>query len=280
MSTTCISASWHGTCAYSLRKIFGLEPGRIYTALEDILTAKYFDEYTPEYSLNRIHYATEFIKSHSNTCKSIVDIGCGTGNVLSYIAERVRLQEICGIDIAPSYLEKVKKTVHADVHLGSILDTHFVDGLNKSFDFVLLVAVLHHLVGNTRGQSKKKADLAIRNSLKLTAPEGYLIILEPVFYPARAMSELFYVKRILSKLTSKRIQLFDKWNNIGNPVVSYYTNEDLYEMVNQVSSGKLVSEKIVERELHPLIRLSGVSRKMETTLIVQKICEEAFALTV
>jgi SAM-dependent methyltransferase len=238
--------------------------------LEDILTAKYFNECTPEYSLHRIDYAAKFIRSRTDTCKSLVDIGCGTGNVLTYISQQAHLQEICGIDIAPSYLQRVKNLHRADVHLGSILDEDFVDRLQKKFDFVLVVAVLHHLVGNTRGQPKKKAELAIKNSLKLTNDNGYLIIVEPVFYPSRAMAELFYIKRILSKITSKRIQLFDKWNNIGNPVVSYYTNEDLHKMVKQFVSCKIVGEEVLEKKLHPLIRLAGVSRKTETTLIVQK----------
>jgi SAM-dependent methyltransferase len=243
--------------------------------LEDILTTTYFDEHTPEYSLNRIHYAAEFIKSHSSEGGTLVDVGCGTGNVLSYITKQANLREICGIDVAPSYLEQVQRTLHADVHLGSILDESFINNLHKNFDFVLLVAVLHHLVGNTRSQSRHKAELAIKNSLKLTSNNGYLIIHEPVFYPSRAMTELFYIKRFLSRLTSRRIQLFDKWNNIGNPVVSYYTNEDLHKMVKQFNMCRVADEEIVERKLHPLIRLAGVSRKTETTLIIQKQTHES-----
>ncbi len=238
--------------------------------MEDILTAKYFDRCTPEYSLRRIHYATEFISARSDACKSLVDVGCGSGNILAYISKRVHLNEICGIDVAPAYLQKVERHVHADALLGSILDTSFIESMQKKYDFVLLVAVLHHLVGGTRGRSRRKAELAIENSLKLTAPKGYLIILEPVFYPSLAMVELFYVKRIVSKLTSKRVQLFDKWNNIGNPVVSYYTNEDLRKMLNKFDNCKIVGEEVVDRKLHPLIRLSGVTRRTETTLIVQK----------
>ena len=57
-----------------------------------------------------------------------------------------------------------------------------------------------------------------------------MVVLEPVFYPPWTMDLVFYTKKAAATVTSRRFEILDQWNNLGAPVVSYYTNEDLREM--------------------------------------------------
>jgi len=45
--------------------------------------------------------------------------------------------------------------------------------------------------------------------------------------PRPTMTAVFHLKRLLSRVTKRRIELFGKWNNIGEPIVSYYSTADL-----------------------------------------------------
>jgi SAM-dependent methyltransferase len=238
---------------------------------QDEQTVEYFDQHTPEYSLGRFRYGIEFIKSHAGAEKTLVDVGCGSGNILEYVRSETPVQNVCGIDVAPNYVVTTREKIgHA--FLGSILDTDFVESLPE-FDFVLLGAVLHHLVGNTRKQSKRNAETAIENALILTKPGGYLIIVEPTFYPSFAMDVLFYVKRLVTKLTPGRVQILGKWNNVGAPVVSYCTSEEFCRMVEHAGVCKIVGQEIKEMKIGLLMRAAGITRRTSTTIVVQRIGE-------
>ena len=235
-------------------------------------TVEYFDQYVPEYSLERFNFCLEFIKSHANADSKLIDIGCGTGNILCYVRDQTPVRNLCGIDVTTNYVEKTKERV-GNALLGSILDTDFIKNITERFDFVLLGAVLHHLVGNTRKQSRHYAEIAIENSLRLIKKSGYLIIVEPVFYPSFVMDLLFYIKRFVIKFTSGRIQIFGKYNNIGAPLVSYYTNEDLLKMIERPGLCKIVEYNVNEELLSLIFRAAGITRRTETTIVVQKINE-------
>jgi hypothetical protein len=84
------------------------------------------------------------------------------------------------------------------------------------------------------------------------------------------MDCVFYIKKYISMFTSRRIGVFGKWNNIGAPVVSYYNNEELLEMVPQSNYTSIIDQHIDENRVGLLFRLAFISKRANTTIIIQK----------
>ena len=235
----------------------------------DAGTEAYFDTRTPEYDAARFAPATEWIGRLATGDSTLVDVGCGSGNVLAYLREATGLQRLAGLDVSPRYLEQARERVGCETHQGSILDPGVVATLGGRFDFAVLGAVLHHLVGRTRRASRERARLALGNALSLVRPGGHLLVLEPVFYPPWMMDVVFYVKTLAVTLTSRRLELFDQWNNLGLPVVSYYTNEELHRMVTDDPRAELLELRSVPAYRSSLQRAAGIRRE-DTTLVVRR----------
>jgi SAM-dependent methyltransferase len=235
---------------------------------EDAVTAAYFDENIPEYGAARHEFAAEFIREHAGPGASLVDLGCGVGDTLAYVKEATGIEDVAGLDVSPRCLEQTRERVGCETFQGSIYDPAFAATIERRFDFGVLAAVLHHLIGRTRKESRRYAELALRNSVELLKPGGHLIVLEPVFEPRRVLDGLFYVKKGMSKVSSKRIGVGGYWNNIGVPVVSYYTNEQLAQMVSSTPGLTIVARDIDPESLGTVV--DKIVRKTNTTLIARK----------
>ena len=236
----------------------------------DAKTEAYFDARIPEYEATRFAPAAEWIRRLAAEGSSLVDVGCGSGNVLAYLREATGVRSLAGLDVSPRYLEQARERVGCETHEGSILDPDVVGRLGGRFDFAVLGAVLHHLVGRTRRASRARARLALVHSLSLVRPGGHVLVLEPAFYPSWMMDVVFYVKTLAVKLTSRRLELFDQWNNLGAPVVSYYTNEELRRMVAEDPRGEVLDRRSVPAYLSSLQRAAFIRRREDTTLVVRR----------
>ncbi|NQT21736.1 MAG: methyltransferase [Planctomycetes bacterium] len=238
--------------------------------MEDQQTVDYFDKYTPEYSVERLEFAIDVIKKHGRENSSLIDIGCGVGNLLAFVKQQTHLTDLCGIDVSRACLQKTREAVGCETFLGSITDGSFVESIPKKFDFVLLMAVLHHLVGRTRKESKARAAYAVKNALELLEAGGRLMLIEPVYYPTIVMDFLFYVKKLVTKMTAKRIEIFGFRNNIGAPVVSYYANEALVDMIERNENCEIETMHFDKEKVTPVQRMGLITRRMDTTIIVRK----------
>jgi SAM-dependent methyltransferase len=239
--------------------------------VKDAATEAYFDSWTPEYDASsRFSPAVEWIRRLAGEGSTLVDIGCGTGNVLAYLRAETGLTRLAGIDVSPRYLEQARERVGCETHQGSILDDGLVASLAGRFDFAVLGAVLHHLVGRTRRASRERARRALVHAVSLVRPGGHLILHEPVFYPPWTMDLVFYVKRVASALTSRRLELFHYLNNLGAPVVSYYTNEDLRRIVEEDPRAEILDLRSVPALLTPLQRAVFIRRREDTTVVVRR----------
>jgi len=237
----------------------------------DAGTEAYFDSRTPEYdAASRFAYAAEWIRRVASADSSLVDVGCGSGNVLAYLRDETGLRRLAGIDVSPRYLDQACARVSCDTHQGSILDADLVARLAGCFDVAVLGAVLHHLVGPTRRASRERAQLAVGHAVSLVRPGGHVIVHEPVFYPPWTMDVVFYAKRVASALTSRRLELFDRWNNLGAPVVSYYTNEDLRRMIGADARAEILDVRSVPAYLSSLQRAAFIRRREDTTVVVRR----------
>ena len=240
------------------------------SGIEDTDTVAYFDNHVPEYSVGRLAHPAAFISENGGASASVVDIGCGAGNTLAYMGDATGATELCGIDVSANLLERTHEEVPGcETHLGSILDTELLDAIGRErFDFAVIAAVLHHLIGRTRRESHRRAELAVTNALELLKPGGHLIVVDEGFSPPRAVDAVFYVKKAVTRLTSRRVGILGEWNNIGPPVVSYYTNEQLVEMVQARGAAELVNQ--VREPAHLGRGVNILLSKTDITLISRK----------
>ena len=199
------------------RESFTLE-----TEPKDPQTVAYFDEHVPEYSVQRLQHAADWISEHKRSDSSIVDVGCGAGNTLAFLQESTGIESVVGIEVSENCLKQTHEQVGCTTYHGSILDSQFVRTIEPKFDFAIVAAVLHHLIGRSRRDCRRYASQAITNAVALLRPGGHVVVLEPVFRPPIVMDAVFYGKKLVTSFTTARIPLFGYWNNIGAPVVSYY----------------------------------------------------------
>jgi hypothetical protein len=129
--------------------------------------------------------------------------------------------------------------------------------------------VLHHLIGRSKRESQLLACQAVEHALDLLRPGGRLIVVDEAFAPAPFVNALFWVKKGMTRLTSRRVGLFGYWNNIGPPVVSYYSLSQLEAMT--AANGRA---EVVQRKIEPE-RLSAPAgwllRKQNVILVAQKL---------
>jgi SAM-dependent methyltransferase len=232
----------------------------------DPKTVRYFDEHAPEYSVGRLEFATRAIRERASEGQSLIDLGCGAGNTLAHVVAETPVSDVMGVDVSETLLARCRELVGCPTRMGSIVDPALPELIGRRFDFAVVAAVLHHLIGPTRARSRAHARAAIANAIALLEPGGHLIVVEPVFAPRLAMDALFYVKQAVSSVTTRRVFLGDHyWSNFGAPVVSYYGNEELEAMV-EGEGARIVARDIVP---DPMGRLNLVLSKTNTTLVAQ-----------
>jgi SAM-dependent methyltransferase len=233
-------------------------------------TVDYFDQHLIDYGVARLEFAAHAIDSRKTEGASVVDLGCGTGNTLAHVREVTGLTDLVGIDVGERLLEKTRERVGCETVLGSILDTQLAETHRERFDFAIVAAVLHHLIGRSRKESKAFAGQAVENGLTMLKPGGHLVVVEPIFYPSLAMDALFYLKKSVTRLTSDRVKILGKWdNNIGAPVVSYMTNEELFELVRAGGRAEIVDKEVAPERLSRGV--DAVLRKTNTTVVAKKL---------
>ena len=235
---------------------------------DDRATVEYFEDHAHDYSAARLQPAVAFIKGHMGPNPSLIDIGCGTGNVLAHIAEATKITHLVGLDVSERCVELTKQAVAAEVYRASVLDEALVERFRGRFDFAVMAAVLHHLVGPTRRMSHRAAVRAVSNALELVRPGGHLIVMEPTFRPRAPVFALFWAKTVLSKIFHRRLPIGDYWNNLGAPVVSYYSSGQLLAMLQRQPGVEIAQVDDVRQELSRLA--SHMVAKSNTTVVARR----------
>lgn len=217
--------------------------------MSDADTVAYFDDHIPDYSPERLELTASYIRENAGENASLIDLGCGVGNTLAYLDRHTPVADLVALDVSVNCLDKARQLVECEPVAGSVLDPAIAARLAGRFDFAVLSAVLHHLVGRTRSESRRNAVAAVRNALAMLSDKGVLLIHEPVFEPRIAMDAVFWAKRALSRLSgNRRVPVLGYWGNLGAPVVSYYSDAGLVAIVAEGGGSPLRHWK----EPHPL----------------------------
>ena len=233
--------------------------------MEDRDTRAYFDAHTPHFNPSRFEFALSFIRRNCTDQSTLIDVGCGDGATLGLIQAQTSVSDLTGMDVSDNYLRKAKDALGCRTITGSILDTRLVAEHAGIYDFCVLGAVLHHLIGASRTESRDAASLCLRNAMMLLKTDGHLIVFEPTHGPVFLMTAIFYIKKLFGSLSQQRLELGRRWANFGQPVVSYYTEDELTRMTGSLGNADLVKRTVVDKR-----RFALIIQRVGLGLILQK----------
>ena len=104
--------------------------------------------------------------------KKVLEVGCGSGELLRRLAERFRKAEITGLDIDPRMLDLARGKLPSERQVR--LECGTAEALPfpaASFDLVLSSLMLHHLDSATKRR-------ALADWRRVLAPEGTLVLID------------------------------------------------------------------------------------------------------
>ncbi len=102
----------------------------------------------------------------------ILDVGCATGELVSFLASEIAGGTFTGIDISPKSIKRAQELLpHHQFSESNILD--LPDSWNESFDIITAVGVLTFFAGEDLEKFWNKA-------LKLLKPKGSVVVLGPL----------------------------------------------------------------------------------------------------
>ncbi len=91
----------------------------------------------------------------------VLDIGCGTGCLALALLDRCRVQQVCGVDVSPAYIEYARRRVRDPRASFEVGDACALAVPDRSFDRVLALLVLHFV---------PQADKAIAEMRRVARP--------------------------------------------------------------------------------------------------------------
>lgn len=206
---------------------------------------EFFDRFTPSYEDGRLSFALDDLRSLPPGTLDVIDVGCGNGSTLAYLAKGHPLASVTGLDPSTAYVDQASQVVEGTFAVGSVLDEETLAGHRRRYDRVVMASVLHHLVGRSRRSSKRNAEQAIRNCLSLLRDGGRLYLFEPLAGP-RAFSALaFWLKSLgVRVFGNRRVELGARWVNVAAPLVSYLGHDEVVAMV-EASGGRIIGLTVV-----------------------------------
>lgn len=146
----------------------------------------------------------EFLSNKIPDNGLIIDIGCGTSEILSYFPDNVRY---LGIDRNPNYIVRAKERYrHRNAQfLCQELSPDLPLGEYKA-DAVLAIGIIHHLEDNECIDLFQVAKKALR-------PGGFFLALDPVYHQPQSMLARYIISKDRGKAvrtTEQYLSLYSK----------------------------------------------------------------------
>ncbi|MEM7049876.1 MAG: class I SAM-dependent methyltransferase [Acidobacteriota bacterium] len=214
------------------------------------------------WSLWRYRHAVSWLRRQSPRPRTLIDLGCGTGNGTCHLIAELGLRRALGIEEDPVQLRAARARGLA-VRAGSLLDVSLATDLEERFDVVLLGDVLHHLTGPGAESRRSLARRALVTARRLVAPGGSLVVLEPVYRSRLLRAGSFQLKRLTSRWLRRRCELGASWLNVGPPVVRFF---DRAELVALLAEAGWEIAALIESDQD---RLGGIWRRGRLTALAR-----------
>jgi tRNA (uracil-5-)-methyltransferase TRM9 len=148
----------------------------------------------------------------------IGDIGCGNGKNMLYRKDELNYE---GMDLCPEFI-KICQERGLNVRDGNILNIPFT---NNYFDYVICIAVIHHL------DKREDRIKAISELLRITKPEGKLLIYVWSFNQYETNEKRKFTQK------DEMVPFYDKISKL-----TFYRYYHLYDMDELISEVKSISE--------------------------------------
>ena len=133
-----------------------------------------------DFNLNKV--LTDNLNADTHHPKAVVDLGCGTGELLSFI--NMEVQKCIGVDSSPKMLELAKKRF-ANIEEGCEFRLGELEHLpvkEKEVDSAVINMVLHHIAVPSQ---------VIYEARRVLAPGGSLIIADLAKHTSKSIKERF-----------------------------------------------------------------------------------------
>lgn len=146
----------------------------------------------------------EFLSNKIPANGLIIDIGCGTSEIVSYLPDNVRY---LGIDRNPSYIARAKERYR--YRNAQFLCQELASGLpieECKADAVLAIGIIHHL------EDKECIDL-FQMAKKTLRPGGFFLALDPVYHQPQSVIARYIISKDRGKsvrTTEQYLSLFAK----------------------------------------------------------------------
>ena len=170
-----------------------------------------FEEYTSYAQLN-----LEDTRVRSFKMKKVLEVGCGAR--FTFVSAQYKY----AIDTNIRLLKELKRR-NPDINLIKA-DVRYLPFKHSSFDIVVAVFLLHHLVGETTTISQSNIVTGLCEMAHLLNREGKILVLEHIARNRLVSHLFFYITWIFAKLGID-IKYFD----IHDKVVTYFMDEKSFE---------------------------------------------------
>ncbi len=139
----------------------------------------FFNSWAPHYDwlwfrywMKKFHFpAAREINFHRRPAPRILDISCGTGELLRSLAEAGK-SKLYGVDIAEKMLEKARKKLPSEVKLQKA-DVHRLPFKSDTFDYVLTTEAFHHYYDQRK---------ALQEMFRVARKGGRVIVVDINFF--------------------------------------------------------------------------------------------------
>lgn len=213
--------------------------------------SKTYDETQPQYNQENVARLQERMKHLAKATGGgkLLDIGCGTGFMLSIAAPF--FDEVCGIDITPAMLERARKMAKSNkirniklVEAGCE-DAPFPDA---NFDVITAYGVLHHL---------PELLPTFKEARRLLKRRGvFFASLDPNYYFWQSMKSLPANGVALSDiLETERRSVCEMVDEVQNVVGSDLDSQTIMDAEYQKTRGGMKEERVVR-----LLKQAGFKR--------------------
>jgi SAM-dependent methyltransferase len=157
----------------------------------------------------------------------IVDIGCGTGEIVDYIPEGRYL----GLDNNPAYIEAAaaRHSSRGEFRLLRVRDAFLPELAGKS-DLAMAIGILHHL-------DDQEADYCMALAYALLKPGGRFVTIDGVFHPKQGI-----LRRCVLRLDRGRhVRSRAEYRSLASAHFSLVTDY-VYDNLTRIPSSFLVME--------------------------------------